>query len=160
VVINRVVDQGVVSMELNTAASVISYASKIEQESTAFYEQWAKRYEALREVALSFVRENKKNEANIKRAYYSVVTDALETNFCFKGLIGDVAMPLISNDASFFQVLEASLVLENSMQKFYLKAAELSKALLADVTRAMERVAKTREARVAKLRSMVEGMEG
>ena len=143
-------------MELTTAASVISYISRIEQESAVFYEQCALIHEPLKEVFLLFMKENKKNEANIKRAYYSVVSDALETNFCFKGLIGNVTMPSLGNDASLMMVLEVSMVLENSIQQFYLKAVELSKSLLADVPRTMERVAKLREARVARLRSILE----
>jgi len=143
-------------MELNTAASVISYISKIEQESAEFYEKWSKPHEALKEAFSSFAKENTKSEKNIKRAYYNVVSDALETGFCFKGLIGDVIIPVLHNDASVSEILGASLDLEKIIQAFYFRAAGLSKALLSDVARALERAAKFRTTRVDKLRSMLE----
>ncbi|MFH1491281.1 MAG: hypothetical protein ABII06_20425 [Pseudomonadota bacterium] len=141
---------------LNTAASVISYVSRIEQESSAFYEKWAAESEGFREAFLSFAGENKKHEKNIKRAYYSVVSDALETNFCFGGLRADVMLPAAPQDASSAEVLKASLDLEKSVQAFYLEAAESSRALLADVSRAMGRVAKMRKARVEKLQTLLD----
>jgi len=49
-------------MDLNTAAAVISYTSKIEQESARFYEKWGEAHEILREAFSSFVKENKKSE--------------------------------------------------------------------------------------------------
>jgi rubrerythrin len=141
-------------MELNTAASVISYISRIEHESADFYEKWANAHEELREAFLSFARDNKKHEKNIRRAYYSVVSDALETNFCFEGLRADVTAPFLNQDASRPEVLKASIDLENSLHAFYIEAARMSRALLADVPRAMERVAKSRKARVERLRFM------
>ena len=51
-------------MELHTAANVISYISKLEQESVLFYENWAKRHEDLKEVFLAFTKENPKSEKN------------------------------------------------------------------------------------------------
>ena len=142
-------------MELNTAASVISYVSKIEQDSAKLYEKWAEKHEEIREAFSSFVKENKKNESNVKRAYYSVISDALETGFAFKGLRVDVVMPLVEDDASLSETLRASIDLENCIQEFYLKAAKLSRSLLADVPRAMERVAQVRNQRKEKLQSLL-----
>ncbi|MBW2061415.1 MAG: hypothetical protein JRI95_07615 [Deltaproteobacteria bacterium] len=146
-------------MELNTAAAVISYISKIEQESAQFYEEWANKHKELKEAFLAFAKENHKNEKNIKRAYYGAVTDALETGFSFKGLEGALVMPLLDNNASSGEVLKASLDLENGIREFYLKAAELSKALLGDVSRAMARVAKIRNTRLTELRLLLEEIQ-
>lgn len=144
--------------ELSTAASVISFISKIELDSAELYEQLGERYGGeLKEVFLSFANDNKKNEKSIKRAYYSVISDALETNFCFKGLVtGDVILPFLTEKASSSEALKASIKLENSIQVFYLKAAETSKSLLADVPRAIERVAKSRKTRLEKLSTLLE----
>lgn len=146
-------------MELNTAASVISYISKIEQNSGKLYEKWAEKDEKLRETFSSFIKENKKNESNIKRAYYSVISDALETGFSFKGLKADVMLPQLGDNASPAEILRASIELEQSIQGFYIKAADLSKSLMADVPRAMKRVAKTRDQRKEKLRSLLESLQ-
>ena len=52
-------------MELNTAASVISFISKIEQDSADLYEQWGRMYGELKELFLSFAKDN-----NWKRSIY------------------------------------------------------------------------------------------
>ena len=141
-------------MELNTASSVISHISKMERESAGFYEEFSEAYSELKEVFLSFAEENKKNERTVKRAYYSVVSDALETNFSFKGLRSDFTMPVSGKLSSAHEVLDASIEMEKGIEEFYRRAAGLSKALLADVPRAMERVAKHRVARVERLREI------
>ena len=141
---------------MNTASSVISYVSRIEQESSAFYEKHALESEEFREAFLSFARENKKYEKNIKRAYYSVVSDALETNFCFAGLRAQVMLPAMPQDLTPAEMLKSSLDLEKSVLAFYQDAAERSRALLADVPRAMDRIAKMRKARVERLQTLLE----
>jgi rubrerythrin len=143
---------------LNTAASVISYVSRIEQESSGFYEKWAPESEEFMESFLSFAGENKKHEKNVKRAYYGVVSDALETNFCFQGLRADVLWPAVPQGATSEEVLKASFNHEKSVLAFYNKAAETSRALLADVSRAMGRVAKMRKARVERIQALLEGI--
>ena len=115
--------------------------------------KWALGYEELRESFISFAKENKKNEKSIKRAYYSVVSDALETNFCFKGLKAGVVLPNLSGEASPSETLEVFVSLESDIRDFYREAAEMSKALLADVARAVERVARLRDERIKKLRA-------
>lgn len=146
-------------MDLNTAAAVISYISKIEQESASFYEKWASSHESLRQAFLSFAEGNKRHEKNIKLTYYSVISDALETGFCFKGLTAEVSVPLLKNDASPHDILAASIEIETEIQEFYMKAAGLSKSLLADIPRAMERVAKDKDKRKIKLRLLMEEIE-
>ena len=143
-------------MELNTAARVITYISKVEEESGQFYEICANRHEALKEPFISFIKENIKFEKNVKRAYYGAVSDALETGFSFKGLKGDLVIHLLKEGSSLIEVLRVSMDMEKDIQEFYLKASGLSKNLLADVSRAMARVAKTRDARIAKLQSLFE----
>jgi hypothetical protein len=140
-------------MELNTAGSFITYISKIEQESADLYARWAEQHDELGELFLTFAKENRKNEKAVKGAYYSVVSDALETNFCFKGLRVDVEMPRLSEKAPASAAVQASIDLEDSIQVFYTKAAQSCKAFLADVSRAVERVARLRRARLEKLRS-------
>ena len=146
-------------MELHTAASVITYISKIEEASGQFYGTWADRHEALAELFLSFSKENSKYEMNVKRAYYGAVSDALETGFSFKGLRGDLVIPSLKEGASLIDVIEAGMDMEKDIEGFYLKASALSRNLLADVSRAMARVAKTRGARLMKLQSLYEEFE-
>ena len=142
-------------MELKTAASIITYITQVERESSAFYVKWADRHEELREAFLSFSKENSNNEKSIKRTYFGVVSDALETNFCFKGIVTDIEMPSLRKDASPEEILKASMALEEEIKGFYEKAAESSGRLFADVPRAMQKVARSRGSRMEKLNSMM-----
>ena len=86
------------------------------------------------------------------------MSDALETNFCFKGLRADFSLPIFMGDSSVSDLLNASIEMELRIEGFYLEAAKCSKALLADVPRAMERVAKLRKARVERLRDTAKAL--
>ncbi len=141
-------------MELNTASSVISFVSELEQRSADFYGKWAERHTALKNRFDEFVKENQKTEKNIKRSYYSVVTDALETNFCFKGLTAKAEIPDLPENASAEDVVRASVEMEKFIRDFYRQAADLSRSLLADVPRAMDRVARNRDSRISELEKM------
>ncbi len=141
-------------MECNTAASVITYVSKIELDSATLYEQWGQLHGKLRDAFESFAKANRKNEQRVKRAYYSVVSDALETGFCFKDLSADIVIPESSKAASLSEVLSLAVTLEKEIQDFYVKAANSSRALLADVPRQMDKVSRERAKRVEQLQAM------
>jgi hypothetical protein len=144
---------------LRTAASVISFITRIERDSSEFYENWGNRHEELKAAFLGFAKENLKNEQNIKRSYFGVVSDALETNFCFKGLEANVEIDTLGDDASPPEILKASIRLEDAIRAFYGEASKRSEGLLADVPRAMARVAKARGARIERLRSILTSLE-
>jgi hypothetical protein len=141
-------------MECITAASVITYVSKIELDSAKLYEQWGKLHGQLRDSFEAFAKVNKKNEQRVKRAYYSVVSDALETGFCFKDLRADIVIPEFSKGASVSEVLNLAVSLERQIQDFYVKAANSSRALLPDVPRQMDKVAQERAKRIEQLQVM------
>mgnify|MGYP000498169058 CR=1 FL=1 len=71
-------------MDLNTTSEIISFAKKLEEDSAKFYEDLSHRYAQDEDVFLSFVKENRKNAVQIERAYYGVISDALEGCFSFK----------------------------------------------------------------------------
>jgi hypothetical protein len=141
-------------MECTTAAAVITYVSKIELDSAKLYEEWGSLHEKLRNPFEAFAKANKKNEQRIKRAYYSVVSDALETGFCFKDLRADIVMPEFSKGASVSEVLKLAVTLEKEIQNFYGKAANSSRALLPDVPRQMEKASHERTKRVEQLQAL------
>ena len=148
------------AMELNTAASVIKYVSRLEVESAALYEEWSKLHENLRNSFERFSEQNKKHEQKVKRAYYSVVSDALETGFCFTGLRSDLTIPKIRQEATVLEILETAIGLEKAVRDFYVEAADLSKCLLADVPREMQKVAKARNERIDQLLAMARSENG
>jgi rubrerythrin len=147
-------------MKLQTASSVISFAKSLETESAKFYEGLAQKYAEAKEVFLSFAKENSKNVAEIERAYYGVITDAIEGCFAFDMEPEAYAIETtLAKAASYFDALAKAVELEEKIGKFYSDAAEQSKSLMADVPRVFALTAKKRNNRVAKLRSLL-GKEG
>jgi rubrerythrin len=145
-------------MELNTAAAVIRFATEAEEQSAKFYDDRAKKNKEVKETFLSFARENKKNMALVKRAYYGVISDALEACFSFEGLTFDEYLFNTEFDekAGLSEIIKMSLEMENKIQKFYQRAGELSESLLADVPIALKKVAENRNERKQKLESLLD----
>jgi len=143
-------------MELTTASAVINFAEKLEDNSAKFYEDLAQRYAESSEFFLSFVTENKKNKTMIKRTYNEVISDALEACFLFEGLnAGDYLIETtLIEGKNYADSLKVAMNVEEKIQGFYLKTAEQSKPFLADVSRVFERIAKKRNERKLKLKSL------
>ncbi len=98
---------------------------------------------------LSWSKENRKFEKNIKRTYYGVITDTIESNFSFEGLDTldyefDTELPQVGDSSV---TKEKAEEIERKIKEFYLKAAELSEGLLADIPRVLRKIAKKREGR-------------
>ncbi len=143
-------------MELKTASSVMNYISSIEAQSADWYIKHAPNHADVDQLLTGFAVENKKFGKRLKKAYYSGVTDALETNFSFQGLAATVEIPKSTDSASPIELLTLSLELEKRIQSFYLQAANLCRDLLADLPRAMDRVVRAREKRVDELQEKLQ----
>ncbi len=147
-------------MKLQTASAVISFAKSLEDESAKFYEDLSQRYAEDKDVFLSFAKENRKNVVQIDRAYYGVITDAIESCFAFD--IEPDAYTVetaLAEDVSYSDALDKAIELEEKIVKFYSDAAEQSKSLMADVPRAFMLIAGKRAKRGSQLRSLL-GKEG
>ena len=145
-------------MKLQTASATISFALKLEDESAKLYEDLSKRYTKDEDVWLSFAKENRKNAVQIERAYYGVITDAIEGCFAFD--IEPAAYTFentLAENVSYADALVKAVEIEEKIGKFYSDAAEQSKSLMADVPRVFMMIAKKRNFRVAKLRSLYIG---
>ncbi len=139
-------------MELNTASEVVSLAKKLEENSAKYYEDLAQRYIKDRETWLSFARANRKNVVQIERAYYGVITDAIEGCFSFKINPEEYAFEAgLTENWEYSDALNEAAEMEGKIVKFYSDAAEQSKLLLADIPRVFTMVAKKRSDRKAKL---------
>ncbi len=142
-------------MKLHTASEVISLAKKLENESAKFYEDLSQRYAKDVDALLSFAKENGKNVVQIERAYYGVITDAIEGCFAFNINPDDYAFKTeLAEGASYSDASDRAVEMEEKIVKFYFDAAEQSKSLMADVPRVFVMIAKKRGNRVAKLRSL------
>lgn len=145
-------------MELRTSSAVIGFAQKCETGSAQFYENAASRFTDLGATFLDFGKENAKNVQAIKRAYYSVISDALETGFSFKNLASepyDVETDFPPG-AEPSQVLRTAIENETRIEQFYLQAAQTSAALMADLSRVFKRLAAGRQKRKSLLRQHLE----
>jgi hypothetical protein len=136
-------------MKLNTMAGVMSFVSKIENDSASFYRNYAEKYPELESIFLSWNKENSKFEKNVKRTYFGVITDTLESNYAFQGLDTDdynFETQLPENvDSS--EAGKKAREIEETIKNFYLKAAQLSDGLMADIPRLFRKIAKKREER-------------
>jgi len=147
-------------MNLQTASAVISFAKSLEDESAKFYQDLAQRYAEDKDVLVSLATENRKNIVQIERAYYGVISDAIEGCFAFD--IEPDAYKLetvLAEGTSYHDALGKAIELEEKIVKFYTDAAEQSKSLMADVPRAFMLIVKKRAKRGTELRSLL-GKEG
>jgi len=143
-------------MEINTASATISFAKKLEEDSAKFYEDLHQRYPKGEDVFLTFVKENRKNVVQIERAYYGVISDALEGCFAFNMNPDEYTLKTeLAEEASFSVALDKAVEIEERVIKFYSDAAEQSKSLMADVPRAFTLIARKRESRELKIKSLL-----
>ena len=144
-------------MIINTCSGAMSFAKELENESGKFYQNLSQRLVKDKDVFLSFVKENGEYITQIERAYYGVISDALEGCFAFNinpqeyGLKTDFA-----EKASYSEALGRALEIEEKIIKFYSDAAEQSKSLMADVPRALGMVAKKRTNRQSTLKTLLD----
>jgi hypothetical protein len=143
-------------MILHTASEVISLSRKLENDSAAFYEDLARRYAAAAASFQAFAGENRKNVVQVERAYYGVITDALEGCFAFNLEDSDYVLATgIRGGAGQAEVVKQAVAMEKKIQAFYTDAAGQSKSLMADVPRAFTLVARKREKRLEHLEELL-----
>jgi len=112
----------------------------------------SQRYAKDKDIFLSFAKENGKNIVQVERAYYGVISDALEGCFSFKINPDTYAFKTeVADSVSYSEALERSIEIEEKIIEFYSDAAEQSKSLLADVPRVFTMVVKKRGERIPKL---------
>jgi rubrerythrin len=139
-------------VKLNTTSQVISLARKLEEDGAGFYESLAKHHPEESDIFISFARENKKNITRVERAYYSVITDALEGGYAFD-LDPEAYFIKLDNiqNTPFSNNLDTAIEMEGKTSRFYAVAAEQSKSLLADIPRVFLTMARLRDDRRQKL---------
>lgn len=135
-------------MRLRTASAVMTFVRKLEDESAKFYEDLSRRYPEGKDVFLAFARENGKNITQAERAYYSVITDAIEGCFAFDVETDEYAFDASLEDLpKYSDALAKAVEIEGKIIKFYTDATRQSGTLMADVPRAFAAVAKKRDGR-------------
>ena len=140
-----------------TVSIIISFAKRLEDDSSRLYSNLAELFAENKDVFTSFAKESKENEVLVTRTYQETVSDALETSFSFEGLdLNDYAVgTTLPKDISYSDALKAVIKLEETAISFYLDAAERSKSLLATIPSAFRGVAEKRSRRKLKLESLL-----
>jgi len=140
-------------MILQTASEGITFTKELENNSSSFYTSLAQRYPKDADIFYSFVKEDKKNIAMIERTYYGVISDAIEGCFAFSIDPSNYTFAITLPDgASYHEILNQAIQMEEKIVKFYLDAANQSRNLMADIPRVFMVVARKREEHIAKLK--------
>lgn len=144
-------------MIINTCSGAMSFAKELENRSARLYAQLAERFPEAKEIFLSFSKENGDYVTHIERAYYGVITDAIEGCFAFN-IDPDqyIIRAELGGDLGYPEALGKAIEMEEKIVKFYSDAAEQSKSLMADVPRAFKMVAKKRDIRISKLKLLLD----
>ena len=143
-------------MRLQTASEGIAFAKSLEEESKALYELLGERFPEHAEPFRALAMQNEKNWKNTQRAYYGVISDALEGCFAFAVEPEDYAFGTeLPQKESHAKALQRAIEMEERVRKFYVDAAEQSKSLMADVPRTFALIAKKRDQRLSVLRSLL-----
>jgi rubrerythrin len=134
-------------LRLHTASEVISLARKLEGEAADFYEGLCQ-YHKDEVLWRGFARENRRNIAQVERAYYGVISDAIESGFAFD-IDGTeyVADQGGAPATGYAPALGRAARTEELMARFYATAATQSQSLLADLPRLFRAMAEKRLAR-------------
>lgn len=143
-------------MDLMTASGIINFVEAIETDSAKFYENAASSHCSCADTFLSFAKENRKNNQAVKRAYFSVISDALEACFSF-GTISTSPYEInteLDQKMTLQEVLEKGMKIESAIQAFYKIAGEYVESHIEDIARIFKRLAKAHEARVGKLQNL------
>ena len=142
-------------MKLQTASSVISFARELEEDSAEFYQELAQRYPQNEDTFLAFAKENKKFVVQTERAYYGVISDAIEGCFAFDLDSEKYAMEIVLTESTEqADAVSEALKMEETITKFYTDAANQSESLMADVPRSFSLVAKKRNNRLSQLKEL------
>ncbi len=147
-------------MIVNTCSGAMSFAKELENESAKFYQNLSQKFVKDRDLFLSFAEENEGYVTQIERAYYGVITDAIEGCFAFNINTEDyVFRTELAEKAASSEALARAMEIEEKIIKFYTDAAEQSKSLMADVPRAFRLVAKKRTNRLTILKALPDRKE-
>jgi len=140
---------------LNTCSEAISLSRELEKSSAEFYKNLAEIITDKRDLFLSFAEENAKYIKQVERAYYGVISDALEGCFAFSLNPEDYALETgLDANSTLAEAIQCAIKIEEKIIEFYNVAAEQSKSLMADIPRAFKLVVKKRSKRQSTLKSL------
>jgi len=142
-------------MKLHTASEGIAYAKSLEQDSKAFYELLEERFSESADVFRAFATQNERNWKNTQRAYYGVISDAIEGAYSFDLDADAHAIEAnVPDCCSLTEAVDVAVRVEEAIAEFYEEAARQSEGLLADVPRMFRLLTKGHRKRIAELQAL------
>jgi rubrerythrin len=137
-----------------TASAVITFAENLEEQTSKFYEQLAKKYP--NQAFVSYTAESRKNGVFLVRTYRETITDALEACFSFEGIaLPSIDIKEIKQDTTCEEDIKSAIKLEEASASFYREILKCSESLMSTIARSFEKVAKNREKRKQELESIL-----
>jgi len=130
-------------MHLRTASQALTVVKEMEEASAVFYERLAGTFPEHEEPFGAFAAENRKFSTQVERAYYGVISDAIEGGFAFDLETDEFALET-EPAGDLPAALEQARTNEDTIIRFYTEAADQSRSLMADLPRAFEHVVKRR----------------
>jgi rubrerythrin len=139
-----------------TASTVISFAERLEEDSSKFYDGLATAYPEQAELFQTLARDCRKNKVFVTRTYQETVTDALETGYSFKGLVLHDFMPHVGwqDGMTLSTAVEAAIALESKAAELYGDLAERSATLLSTIPSAFRKIRDNRKAHALRLEAV------
>jgi len=147
--------------QCSTTSTIIYFAENLEEQSSIFYEELAKKFANKKDTFMSFAKESRTNKISIIRTYQETVTDAFETGFSFENLNlseFNIDIKITKND-NLSDMLRKAIELEEKMIKFYTVVAEKSKTLLGAISTDLSRIAEKRYKRKLKLEEILKNID-
>ena len=143
---------------MDTAATALSFHSKLQEQAEKFYEELARRFVDNRETFLTNAKEHRKHRKDVKRVYYYIITDAMDTFFAFEGMKEDnyKITTELKEGISNVDALNMAIDIERKINNFCADGANRSRGLLHDVPEALEVVARRTRRRIKNLQSLLE----
>ncbi|MFX1318649.1 MAG: hypothetical protein ACFE9D_11300 [Promethearchaeota archaeon] len=138
-----------------TCSAIISFAEKLEDASSKFYEKMTETYTEGRETFQAFVEESRKNKVLIIRTYQETISDALEACFIQIDLSQYQYETSLGINTTYSSALQNAIELETKISEFYSIAAKETQHLLATIPRILKRMAEKRNQRILELKSLL-----
>ena len=140
---------------MHTASEVVSLAKKLETDLADFHEAVAGKSPGDAEALLIFASEDRRNAAQVERAYYSAISDIIEGTTTFKLDASRYEFPrAVGQEAAPPEALAQVIEMERRVATFYADAAAQSKSLMADIARVFLWLARKHEARLDSLKTL------
>jgi hypothetical protein len=140
---------------VQTASQGVSLAAEIEQRLADFYDTLASLYGNSVADLPMLAEDSRKSAKVVRRTYYSAITDALESAYCFD-IDPAVYLPQadISPETPLREALARAAANESMAMEFYSTAGEQCRALIADLAHAFLHLSGKHGGRRLKVRAL------